>query len=653
MDTAHTNLTSILADIEAQLTQAAELVLSGGMPEALYASTLRGALAMLPMPLAPRHIVVLGKLKQWKGTELIPAAVCEQLQAAVIAASRPPTEDAGSSGAVAPPVPASAPAKATVGGKRKQEAPAPAPAAKRAASQNSIASMFSAMGGQRLKVSAAELQEQRMAAARGEDYTPRVEKMAEFKSEEESAAAPNPLVHEFGCSKCGRKFSSKIALWSHERSHSASVQEKKFFEPPPPKPTREWLCLVPTGPASVVVSFAPLHEAAAKARAARESEEERMRMRKREADLRQQLREAEANVAATEHRRGSNARKSYTAKQKIKILAWYDEVRADATYKNKKESFESNSARSLGAPYTTVTGKQGLATPEERARITAACGKEWAQSLLRIDKTPGARKKGTYVDMEQKLYDKFKARRARGRKVSGRWITAMGRQLMRVLHPDKADGYKCGYSFRRRWCMRFQISMRRKTNAKNKTWAETEPVLLRYFATLRRRLQLTVTDSGETNGEGSGETNGEEAEPEDINPGFEELDGEELALDDEDDGDDDDDELEAAPKEAPAGMRFAESPPTPEQLAFSSSEASAADELVGRCILFHWNVVGWCAAENRGLMLHEPVLARAPTMSSSRFSQVPRQDHEAQPHPAGQQGDARWDAGEDQLLCLL
>ena len=112
MDTAHTNLTSILADIEAQLTQAAELVLSGGMPEALYASTLRGALVMLPMPLAPRHIVVLGKLKQWKGTELIPAAVCEQLQAAVIAASRPPTEDAGSSGAVAPPVPASAPAKA-------------------------------------------------------------------------------------------------------------------------------------------------------------------------------------------------------------------------------------------------------------------------------------------------------------------------------------------------------------------------------------------------------------------------------------------------------------------------------------------------------------------------------------------------------------
>ena len=35
MDMAHTNLTSILADIEAQLTQAAELVLSGSIPDRL------------------------------------------------------------------------------------------------------------------------------------------------------------------------------------------------------------------------------------------------------------------------------------------------------------------------------------------------------------------------------------------------------------------------------------------------------------------------------------------------------------------------------------------------------------------------------------------------------------------------------------------
>ena len=137
--------------------------------------------------------------------------------------------------------------------------------------------------------------------------------------------------------------------------------------------------------------------------------------------------------------------------------------------------------------------------------------------------------------------------------------------------------------------MRYKISMRRKTNAKNKTWEQTEPVLLCYFRGLRRRLQLSdppITGSG-------GETNGEEPEPEDVDPGFE-VDAEDAedALDDEDDGDGDD-ELEAAQKEVPTGMRFAETPPTPEQLAFSSSEVSPADELVGRNILFHWNIVGW------------------------------------------------------------
>ena len=192
------------------------------------------------------------------------------------------------------------------------------------------------MGGQRLKVCAAELQEQRAAAERGEDYTPRVEKMAEFKSEEQSAPAPSPLVNSFGCSKCGRVFPCKIALTSHERSHDASVKEKDIFLPkpaPPPKTTPEWICIVPTTSAtSVVVSLAPLHEAAAKARTAREAQKERERLRSAEADRRLQLREAEAEVDKTERRRGSNARRSYTAKQKLQILEWYDERFAAARH---------------------------------------------------------------------------------------------------------------------------------------------------------------------------------------------------------------------------------------------------------------------------------------------------------------------------------
>ena len=50
---------ALLDSIEEQLTQAAELQLIGAVTQALYVSTLRGALAVLPMPLAPEHIKVL------------------------------------------------------------------------------------------------------------------------------------------------------------------------------------------------------------------------------------------------------------------------------------------------------------------------------------------------------------------------------------------------------------------------------------------------------------------------------------------------------------------------------------------------------------------------------------------------------------------
>ena len=43
-----------LGTIERQLTAAAELHLSGSLPEALYLATVRGALATLPMPVDGR-----------------------------------------------------------------------------------------------------------------------------------------------------------------------------------------------------------------------------------------------------------------------------------------------------------------------------------------------------------------------------------------------------------------------------------------------------------------------------------------------------------------------------------------------------------------------------------------------------------------------
>ena len=86
---------AVLDGIERQLTEAAELVLTGGVSEALHAAALHGALMLLPKPLAPGHIQVLQRLKRWKELELIPPALHEQLQRDVMAQSR--SSAAGSS----------------------------------------------------------------------------------------------------------------------------------------------------------------------------------------------------------------------------------------------------------------------------------------------------------------------------------------------------------------------------------------------------------------------------------------------------------------------------------------------------------------------------------------------------------------------------
>ena len=100
------------------------------------------------------------------------------------------------------------------------------------------------------------------------------------------------------------------------------------------------------------------------------------------------------------------------------------------------------------------------------ARISKAASKEHAATLLQIDKS--SRKVGAYPDVEREVFAKFKERRAKGRKVSGRWLTATARQAAR-LHPGVNHGVNlpAGKFWRRRFSMRFNIGVRRKTNVKN------------------------------------------------------------------------------------------------------------------------------------------------------------------------------------------
>jgi hypothetical protein len=65
--------------------------------------------------------------------------------------------------------------------------------------------------------------------------------------------------------------------------------------------------------------------------------------------------------------------------------------------------------------------------------------------------------------MEKDLYGRLSDRRKRARKVSARWIVHTARNLMRVHHQDKAEGFKAGPGWLRRFAKRWRLCRRKKT----------------------------------------------------------------------------------------------------------------------------------------------------------------------------------------------
>ena len=471
------------------ITEAAEAYLAGNISETLYACLVRGALLPLPTPKAPFHVRVLAALKRWEEAQLIPTEVRQRLSNSVTTAAREPMSGAsGSASAALPPVQARPPAPPAQATPRTN-------GLKTKAKSSSQVTLFSWPGAEKRLIQEQELRKQKLAAARGEDYAPEVMEMRILPSEQRESTEDSGKI--FACPQCARTFTFQIGLVQHLKwTHCSNVKEKVFAPPPPKRFPQCSIAMEINSDCHVTVSLliaGKTRTDIAEERAAGEAAEaERSHLRRVESVRRQAMRDIADETDRQERRKGSRARRSYTAKSKLKCLEVYDRVWADPAIHKKKEAFEAD-PKSMGVPYVNLSGKTGWAEPKERARISAAVGKEHRQTLLRIDRKP--RNKGKYADMENEVYKIYKERRARGRKVSGRWISAISRQVMARLHPGVQ--WKGSHNFVRRFCLRMHLGRRRKTNAKNKTWADTEPVLLRYLAGLRRRLQLPPGELGE------------------------------------------------------------------------------------------------------------------------------------------------------------
>jgi hypothetical protein len=94
--------------------------------------------------------------------------------------------------------------------------------------------------------------------------------------------------------------------------------------------------------------------------------------------------------------------------------------------------------------------------------------------------------------VENELLAMFKARRARGRKVSERWLCVNAKALAKQYYP--AQEFKASHGWRQRFGRRAKIAPRRRTNAKTVSLAERLPQLMQWHRV--ERLMLTDATQG-------------------------------------------------------------------------------------------------------------------------------------------------------------
>ena len=277
------------------------------------------------------------------------------------------------------------------------------------------------------KICADELYKQRELALKGEDYQPEVEDMRTFKSEITGTSTAPASVRKYCCSKCPRIFTCDQALTFHMLRHvmflgnnmlrcDADVPGQQYVE-------------IECGARRREGGHGPAMAARAAERAAEQNAEAVRRLRKRN---------AEDAPCEGEQRCGSGKRHQYSAKDQAEMVDIVNRIHGNPEITNKGDAWRD---RAINPKYYGVafSNTSKWRRPDEHRRILRAAAKLHAGSLLRIDAE--SRKKGRWAAMETSVFAKFRARRARGRKSSGRWPTAQGAsvaictQLARVATP--------------------------------------------------------------------------------------------------------------------------------------------------------------------------------------------------------------------------
>ena len=109
--------------------------------------------------------------------------------------------------------------------------------------------------------------------------------------------------------------------------------------------------------------------------------------------------------------------------------------------------------------------------------------------------------RGKFQEAEEAIYQEFTASRKVGKRVGPRWLKQCAtRHVRKVYVGTDLEGPAKSFSAQRGWfrrfCKRWNIVLRRKTNVKQKPISERLPKIARYFALFRQRLKNDAGKAG-------------------------------------------------------------------------------------------------------------------------------------------------------------
>ena len=157
------------------------------------------------------------------------------------------------------------------------------------------------------------------------------------------------------------------------------------------------------------------------------------------------------------------------------MLNWYYEAQEDGNYLSQEQvASQWNISQAIVSKW--IAKKEEIFKKAAKKQYSRGI---WANNAVM--------QKPEVVAMEKQLMEVFKERRKEGRKCSSYYMRKKAREIMEELSPN--SDFKASDGWFRKFCIRFNLVNRRKTNVKKESAEERRPRIMAWHKTFRMFLK--------------------------------------------------------------------------------------------------------------------------------------------------------------------